>query len=102
MLGGGGVGREGVGGATAGCADDAAVAAMYARISSTRGELGPILRFAGGPEAEWPCGLFRTLRYVLLPMFNTEEANVSKTTRNAILSLPPALALSYAIQTQRI
>ena len=76
--------------------------AMYARISSTRGELGPILRFAGGPEAEWPCGLFRTLRFVLLPMFNTEEANVSKTTRNAILSLPPALALSYAIQTQRI
>ena len=76
---------------------------MYARISSTRGELGPILRFAGGPEAEWPCGLFRTLRFVLLPMFNTEEANVSKATkRSAIPSLPPALALSYAIQTQRI
>jgi hypothetical protein len=51
---------------------------MYARISSTRGVLGPIVRFAGGPEEEWPCGLFRTLRYVLLPMFNTKEANVSK------------------------
>ena len=48
---------------------------MYARISSTRGELGPILRFAGGPEAEWPCGLFRTLRYELLPMLATPEAS---------------------------
>ena len=79
MQGGGGVGSEGGGGATAGSTDDAAaVAAMYARISSTRGVLGPILRFAGGPKEEWPCGLFRTLRYVLLPMFNTKEANVSK------------------------
>ena len=48
---------------------------MYARISYTRGELGPILRFAGGPEAEWPCGLFRILRFVLLPMLTTRDAN---------------------------
>jgi hypothetical protein len=61
--------------ATGESAGDAAEAAMYARISSTRGELGPILRFAGGPEAEWPYGLFRTLRFALLPMFNTPEAN---------------------------
>ena len=94
--------KEDAAAAAAASTDDAAAAAMYERISSTRRGLGPILRFAGGPEAEWPCGLFRTLRFVLLPMFNTEEANVSKTTRNAILSLPPALALSYAIQTQRI
>ncbi len=58
-----------------GVSKEAAAAAMYARISSTRGELGPILRFAGGPEAEWPCGLFRTLRYVLLHMLTTRDAN---------------------------
>ena len=80
MKGGGGAERGGEDAATSGSANDAAlaVAAMYARISSTRRVLGPILRFAGGPKAEWPCGLFRTLRYVLLPMFNTKEANVSK------------------------
>jgi hypothetical protein len=74
---------EGVSKETAAAACDAAAAAMYARISSTRGELGPIVRFAGGPEAEWSCGLFRTLRYELLPMFNTEEANVSKLQKEA-------------------
>ena len=79
---GGGDGEGGEDAATAGAGDEAEMA-MYARISSTRGELGPILRFAGGPEAEWPCGLFRTLRYVLLPMFNTEEANVSKLQKEA-------------------
>ena len=73
MQGGGCAGREGEDAATAGSANDAA-AAMYARLSSTRGGLGPILRFAGGPEAEWPCGLFRTLRYVLLPMLTMPEA----------------------------
>jgi len=48
---------------------------MYANISSKRGELGPILRFAGGPLEEWPSTLWRSIRFVILPMFKTSEAN---------------------------
>jgi hypothetical protein len=48
---------------------------MYARISSTLGELGPIVRFAGGPQAEWAGSMFHAMRFAVLPMFTTREAN---------------------------
>ena len=65
----------GGGGGGGGDGDDAAITAMYARISSTRRGLGLILRFAGGPEGEWSSNLLRSFRFVLLPMLTTKEAN---------------------------
>ncbi len=50
-------------------------AAMYARISSTRGELGPIVRFAGGLQAEWAGSMFHAMRFAVLPMLTTQEGN---------------------------